>query len=163
MKSRSIFLLSIFILATASVFAENQIAPAPAPTPEVPKANMIYNTTKSTGAGNKIIVYNDADSDIAYVMMGTMSGAVYGLKRGANGVYVTGSNRFGGTDAFTEIEVGVCSQLNENGTCDAPGKMPACIAGHYNADLIKEIRVTSLTSCVVTCTDGTSTSCKQSG
>lgn len=155
--------LTLFILATASIIAESEPTPAPTPTPDIPKANMVYNTTKAAGSSNKIMIYNDTDSDIAYVMMGTMSGAVYGLKRGANGIYVTGSNRFGGTDAYTEIDVGVCTQLNENGTCDAPGKLPACIAGHYNAELIKEVRVTSLTSCAVTCTDGSTTSCKQSG
>lgn len=161
MNTRRILLVSIFILATASVFADNQTPPVPAP--EVPKANMVYNTTKANASGNKIVIYNDANTDIAYVMMGTMSGAVYGLRRGANGIYVAGSNRFGGTDTYTEIDVGTCTQLNDNGTCDAPGKMPACIPGHYNAELIKEVRVTSLTSCTVTCTDGTTTSCKQSG
>lgn len=114
---------------------------------------------KKTGNWNAVTIFNNTGVDIAYTMMGSYGGAVYGIKSGLADVYHSGVG-----DEYAYFMVGVCNHMTNNGgRCDQAGPQQVCPNAHYNADLIKAIYINSLTSCTVTCLDGGDTSCKQSG
>ena len=117
------------------------------------------DTPKKVGNWNAITIFNNTDTDIAYTVMGAYGGAVYGIKSGLADIYHSGVG-----DEYAYFMVGTCQHMTNNGgRCDQAGPQQVCPNSHYNADLIKAIYINSLTSCTVTCLDGSDTSCKQSG
>jgi|SRR5688572_25187785 len=107
---------------------------------------------------NAITLYNNTNTDIAYLISGSYGGAVYGIKRGGNDIYHSGMG-----DEFASIKIGVCNGGVNRDQCPSFGPLAVCVDGHYNADYIKSIQINSLSSCTVTCLDGSPTSCKQIG
>jgi len=91
--------------------------------------------------------------------MGVYGGATYAIKKGMSDVYHSGTG-----DQYATFDVGICKSITGDGEgCAEFDAIRPCSNGHYNADLIKSIVVNSLTSCTITCLDGGTTSCKQSG
>lgn len=114
---------------------------------------------EAKGNYNPVVIYNRTGTDVAYVMNGSYGGAVYGIRKGASDVYHSGYG-----DTYATFDVGICDQMDINGgPCHQSRNIMNCSGGHYNADYIKSITINALNSCTITCLDGGSTSCKQSG
>jgi hypothetical protein len=78
----------------------------------------------------------------------------------ANG-YDVSHNYFDISDAT--IRSGTCAKIDWPSVCKVPGLTAIdCTGGqHYNGNLIKTIEIVAYGKCVVTCKDGTRTSCKK--
>jgi hypothetical protein len=118
--------------------------------------------SESRGNGNPITIYNHTKHHIVYEMstFGMFNGT-YTITRGGSDVY-----RSKEYDEYATFKVGYCKKVDWFfGYCeDDPSPLENCVNGeHYNADHIKTIHINSSTSCTVTCLDGSTTSCKQSG
>ncbi|MDQ2994482.1 MAG: hypothetical protein M3R00_06000 [Pseudomonadota bacterium] len=115
-------------------------------------------TTKSMF--NDVAVTNSTDKDIAYrVLTPTGPNNLYGVKRGKNDVYHAKTNG----DKNATFEIGECKRINKiTGFCvefDA-STLHNCVNDmRYDAYLVRSIQFNSLTSAVVTCIDGGTTSC----
>jgi hypothetical protein len=126
-------------------------------------ANAVFatqSTTKVRGNNNPITVHNKTDTDIAYIMNTFSFSNTYAIKRGKVDVY---HSKYG--DEYLTVVVAPCKRI-ENGVCMEldPQNLHNCVNNaHYNGNLIDTIMVNSLDSCTVTCLDGGTTSCKQSG
>lgn len=118
----------------------------------------LRKSNESKASGNPIMIYNHTNTDIAYVMLGACGGFIYAIERGGMDLYHASTG-----DNYATFEVGICK--NKIGSfCYLYESLQNCVNNvHYNADHIKTIDVNSLTSCTVTCMDGSSTSCQQTG
>lgn len=117
------------------------------------------------GNNNPITLYNNTNTPIRYSMVTFSWGAVYAIKRHSSDVY---HSKY--ADEYMTIDVGECKNVawdlwaGEICTDENPQPMQNCVDNvHYNGNLIKTITINSVNSCTVTCLDGGSTSCKQSG
>lgn len=117
-------------------------------------------TAMPKGNWNPISIYNHTKADVAYEMDGSYGGAIYGIKAKNVDIYHSGTG-----DEYATFDVGACNELpNNGGACTKPDNVVSCTGTtHYNADLIKQIDIYSVTSCKITCLDGGDASCKQSG
>ena len=153
----------ITVCLFASLYSTAFAVPA---TTSTSNSNYILNKPKATNtASNAVTIYNDTNVDAAYIVMGTIGGNVGGIKRGTQVIYNAGKGGpMSGDDHYAELLVGICSDINEWGNCNASGKTPNCIAGHYDFYLVKAVHITAVSpvpSCTITCLDDTATSCKQ--
>lgn len=117
------------------------------------------------GNNNPISVYNNTNTHIRYSMVTFSWDTDYVIKRHSSDVYHTKY-----ADEYVTIAVGECKKVEWNmfagEICMDEDRQPLqnCVDNvHYNGNLIKTIAINSLNSCIVTCLDGGSTSCKQSG
>ncbi len=116
---------------------------------------------QARGNGNPIMLYNKTNTDVAYIMETFSFSAVYGIKKGQADIYHSKH-----ADEYVTIKVGECKKINHNGLCEQVDfvTLQNCVGNvHYNGDLISAISIKSLNSCTVTCLDGGTTSCKQTG
>lgn len=120
-----------------------------------------HKSINTRGNNNRITIYNNTNSDISYIMETFSFSAVYAIPRGRVDVY---HSKY--ADEYLTVNIGVCKRMGDNDSCVEyeQGSMQNCVNNvHYNGNLIDTIQVNSLTSCTVTCLDGSTTSCKQSG
>jgi len=117
------------------------------------------------GNNNPITLYNNTSTHVRYSMKTFSFSADYAIKRHSQDVYHTKY-----ADEYLTIEVGECKNVEwkmftgEICRDENPQPLQNCVANsHYNGNLIKTITINSLHSCTVTCLDGGTTSCKQSG
>lgn len=136
----------LVLLASASVCASAE------------SANSQYQANKAPA--NPISIKNNTPYDIAFkvVSRSFYADMMYGIKKGSTDIYHAGPG-----DKNATLLVGVCSwMVKDGGVCTKvePLSVNNCFGGvHYNADKIKSIQVNSPKSCVVTCLDGSKTSC----
>ena len=116
------------------------------------------DTDQARSLVNTISIFNNTNNDIAYRVISTSLGDnLYGIKRGRNSSY---NAKFGDTNAT--FEIGQCKSINFAGLCveaDA-SSITNCVGNtRYDAYHIKKIKINSLSSCTITCLDGSATSC----
>lgn len=118
-----------------------------------------HPTQTTKDSWNPITIYNNTGKHIAYAMMGSYGGAVYGIEKDMTDVYHSGIG-----DQYATFQVAICKNNTSRDPhgCNDLEPLKPCSNGYYNANLIKSIVVNSLTSCIITCLDGGLTSCKQS-
>jgi hypothetical protein len=120
----------------------------------------LINGNINKASWNPITIKNNTPYDLAFrvVSRSFYGDAMYGIKKGSTDIYHSGRG-----DTTATLLVGVCSwMVKDGGLCTRvePLTVANCFGGvHYNAEKIKSIQVNSLKSCVVTCLDGSKTSC----
>jgi hypothetical protein len=150
-KNLVLFFLILFSI-NYSAFAENRVW-----------VNNARSVNDPNARYNSITIYNNSGKDIAYVMMGVFGGAIYGIPSGEVDIYHSGDG-----DTFATFQVGICHGIHHDlfgWNCDSFELISNCSSQHYNAELIKSIYIKSANpnSCSITCSDGGTNSCKQSG
>lgn len=113
------------------------------------------------GNNNRITIYNNTGTNINYIMKTFSFDSIYAIPSGKVDIY---HSKY--ADEYLTIEIGLCHHMRDNDTCDDVNyeSLHNCVNNvHYNGNLIDTIQVNSLTSCTVTCLDGSTTSCQQSG
>ncbi len=109
------------------------------------------------GNGNAITLLNNSDKDILYTMRTFSFDNIYDIRRG-------GSDTYHSKNADEYVTVEIAEWTPAPGDKYAHKEFHNCVnLVHYNADLIKTIRINSINSCTVTCLDGGTTSCRQTG
>lgn len=112
----------------------------------------LNQTPGAQGTWNQITIFNQSNSDIAYVMNGKAGGAVYGIPKGEADIYHSGNG-----DERATFQTSTCQHMESSifgYACNSYGSLNPCAAGHYNADQIKSIVISSPSSCTITCRDG---------
>lgn len=152
MKNNHILVFLILFSISYSAFAKNRVW-----------VNNVRPVNNPNAPHNPITIYNNSGKDIAYIMMGTYGGAIYGIPSGKSDIYHSGDG-----DTYVAFQVGLCHGIHSSffgWNCDSSELINNCSSQHYNAELIKAIYINSANpnACSVTCLDGGTESCKQSG
>lgn len=105
-----------------------------------------------------ISVYNQTAETIWYTI-DPATGEKYGIKSGESDTYRTkGRNSSGVT-----VQTGKCNRIGGFfSMCTDAEKGSNCVNNqYYDGDAIQSVTVIAFNSCIVTCTDGSYTSCKK--
>lgn len=113
------------------------------------------NTTR--GNWNPVLIANNTNSDFFYVMETFAFDSIYEIKAHRQEVY---HSKY--ADEYVTFRIGTGKSRENNQGMEYD--LQNCVNNvHYNGNLISSIEITSPTSCKVTCLDGGTTSCRQSG
>ena len=110
-------------------------------------------------ANHPINVFNDTNKNIAYVMMSNSSTeSIDELMPHSVRLYfpsmLNGEN--------IAVVATICNmEPGEKNHCASYNEFTQCTDGYYDSNLISAIHIKSATSCMVTCVDGSATSCKR--
>lgn len=111
-----------------------------------------------SGNLNDILIFNHTDKNLAYQFLepSIMPNFVYQIPMGESEVYHT---KF--SDEKMTLMIGVCTDMGHF-SCNEYDyySFVRCTPNKkYNGNLVRSVDINSLTSCTVTCLDGTTTSC----
>ncbi|MBX9587230.1 MAG: hypothetical protein K2X50_08235 [Gammaproteobacteria bacterium] len=115
-------------------------------------------TQRFQGNLSDIFIFNHTDKNIAYQFLepSIFPDSVYQIPMGESDTYNT---KF--SDEQMVFKIGVCSDMGHF-SCneyDYQGFVRCTPNKRYNGNKVRSIDITSLTTCTVTCLDGTATSC----
>ncbi len=115
-------------------------------------------TQRFSGNLTDIIIFNHTDKNLAYQFLepSIFPDSVYQIPMGESEIYHT---KF--SDEKMTLMIGVCTDMGHF-TCSGYDyySFVRCTPNKkYNGNLIRSIDINSLSTCTVTCLDGTATSC----
>lgn len=116
------------------------------------------NQPSFSGNLNSILIYNHTDKNVAYQMVepSIFPDKVYQIPMGE---YENYRSKF--SDDNVAVMVGICSDMGYFSCNDYDKLSFVRCTPHktYNANQVRSIDITTLSTCNVTCLDGTTTSC----